>query len=185
MKNKKSIGIFSTDNKIESTTIYFENQNKKLFFDEVNRTFLEVELRPKQKEEDEGQSLAEYIYGKEHAEEYIGVAFNIVNSEYSAYLRRFEDWEFQEVTFLGLSSYKITGVIDQQLSDDLSGNFEMVVEKNTGIILDFRVFDEKNEIKYSLTTKSININIEVDEKIFEKDTSQYKKEKPFNIDGKF
>ncbi len=52
-------------------------------------------------------------------------------------------------------------------SEDLRGKFEMVVEKNTGIMLKFLSFHE-GMIQYSITTEWIQINKGLKENAFQK-----------------
>ncbi|PEJ61910.1 anti-sigma factor, partial [Bacillus pseudomycoides] len=57
---------------------------------------------------------------------------------------------------------------------DLRGKFEMIVEKNTGIMLNFLSF-HNGMIQYSITTEKIQINKGIDENVFQKDVSSYEK----------
>ncbi|RXC01909.1 hypothetical protein, partial [Escherichia coli] len=80
--------------------------------------------------------------------------------------------------YLGLDCYKIEGTIHIETpvstSEDLRGKFEMVVEKNTGIMLKFLSFHE-GMIQYSITTEWIQINKGLKENAFQKDSSKYEK----------
>ena len=100
-------------------------------------------------------------------------AVDVINSFFVQSLRHYADWEFEEITFLDMPSYRIQGIDGIYTDGD---KFEMVVEKNTGIILDYHLFDKKNEEMISLITKSIQINEGIDATVFEWDPTGYEEE---------
>ncbi|MBP3038799.1 anti-sigma factor [Bacillaceae bacterium Marseille-Q3522] len=183
-ENKNGIGTVLTNNTATSTTIFLGTEQKKLVFDEQSHTYREFAWEPLPKDPE----LAKYRAserinsGKVRLDtEFTGYAGFVVDSEFIVFLTNFEDWQMEEVTFLDLPAYKLTGVIQEGKSESLSGNFEMVVEKNTGITLDFRSFDANNEVKYSITTQSINIDKGLAADTFTKDLTSYQKLDPIEI----
>jgi hypothetical protein len=175
VEKKKSLITIITNNTPERTTIDSVDDRIRLGFDEINKTYQEFELViSTPNEEYKELSATERILRNDRTDNN-WILGQIVSTEYLSHLSVYENWEFEEVTFLGLPSYKITGIIDSQLSEDLSGNFEMVFDKNTGLLLDFRSFNENNEVKFSLSTESIKINEGLNENTFEKDLSAYEK----------
>lgn len=180
-EHKRGRSSFMENNQKEKTVIY--NENKKITFDDSEGTYQEFSWHPVKKDEkllkmppnkrylnETGSQLSRQDAG------FIGYASQSINFELSFLLMFYEDWKIEsEIEYLDLPAYKITGVVSEKLSDSLKGNFEMIVEKNTGIVLDFRSFDDNGQIKYSITTKKIKLNQEMDSQIFLKDTSEYKK----------
>lgn len=179
VENRRSIGTYTSNGTKKQTIIIFEDQNKEYQLDEVNRTYREFELTGdlKQAENIDTLTAAERLVSGNARTivQYDGFAFRIINSELVLYLQRFEDWEFEEITYLDLPCYKLTGVIDETVSSSLNGPFEMIVHKETGLVLGYRSFDENNEVRKSLTLKWIKIDEGLDEDTFKKDLSAYKK----------
>ncbi|HEY4601105.1 MAG TPA: hypothetical protein VIG73_07525 [Cerasibacillus sp.] len=99
---------------------------------------------------------------------------SVVGSDFLPTLQYFSDWEFDETMFLGFSSYLIEGDEGNFSEGD---TFTMIVEKNTGIILDYRVYDKKGDEIVSLMTEDIVIDTKtIDPTIFEPDLTGYKEE---------
>lgn len=108
----------------------------------------------------------------------MGFAKYSIQSEFADLLIRYKDWNYKETKYLGLDCYKIEGTINIEMpvstSEDLRGKFEMVVEKNTGIMLKFLSFHE-GMIQYSITTEWIQINKGLKENAFQKESANYEK----------
>ena len=119
---------------------------------------------------------------KRYDDEYVGLAKYSIQSEFADLLIRYKDWNYKETKYLGLDCYKIEGVINIEVpvstSEDLRGKFEMVVEKNTGIMLKFLSFQE-GLIQYSVTTEWIQIDKGLKESMFQKDSAKYEKMKTY------
>ncbi|MGE8204976.1 hypothetical protein ACQKP0_10460 [Heyndrickxia sp. NPDC080065] len=173
VKGRRSVVFSVEDNK---TILRLEKEKKKIEFYENDHTYQEFPPVPMSKNEDYAKlSPTERLYGKDRTDDTFAKAANVIHTENSIYLIRYEDWNFKEVTYLGLPSYKITGVIDKSVSESLAGKFDMIVEKSAGLLLSFNVYDENNKVKHYFKTKSIKIDKGVNEKVFEKDLSKYKK----------
>lgn len=179
VENQRGISSISSNDLKERTVIYLEN--KKYNFDDNNNTYREFEWIPRPKDEKRGKlSVKERVSGKSgdlyrSDAEFLGYSSQSLLTEWSALLVKYNDWEFEESKFLNLDCYKLTGIIDKTLSESLQGKFEMIIEKNTGILLDFKSYDENDKVKYYLITKQINIDKGIDENVFKKDNSNYQK----------
>lgn len=180
VENQMGMSSISENNSKERTVIFANN--KKLNFDDNNNTYREFEWKPVSRDEKTTKlSTSQRVSGQSSGNlkrldsEFLGYSSQSLLTEWSTLLARYNDWEFEETKLLDLDCYKLTGVIDKTLSESLQGKFEMVVEKSTGILLDFKSYDENGNIKYYLTTKKINIDKGIDASVFKKDNSKYQK----------
>ncbi|MGG0151791.1 anti-sigma factor [Bacillus mycoides] len=181
---EKQSGISSKEDKLskKSTMIYTEEGKKE--FNDKNNTYKETRWSPKERNNEllklspTERLLRKSGEKKRYDDEYVGFAKYSIQSEFADLLIRYKDWSYKETKYLGLDCYKIEGVINIEMpvstSEDLSGKFEMVVEKNTGIMLKFLSFHE-GMIQYSITTEWIQINKGLKENVFQKDSTNYEK----------
>lgn len=131
-------------------------------------------IESNESEEDTSDLFEEILQISDSLESYISTAgLNIVRSEFIQFLVDFENWSVEETEFLNRKSSRLTGTIDRTQSENLYGNFEWVVDQETGVTLDLKVFDEAGEVKYHIQTIEIEFNEPVDPSIFEKDPTGY------------
>lgn len=178
-KNKRGISTIKESGFKEQTVIF--KDNKKLTFNDNDNTYREFLWKPLSKDEKLAElSPTKRFLGKTGNanridNEFLGYSAQSLNSGHASLLLMYEDWDVTEEKLLNFDVYKLVGNVDEKLSGDLQGKFEMSIEKNSGIVLDFRSFDEGGNVKYYLTTKRINIDSDISEESFEKDISKYKK----------
>lgn len=181
-KNQRGISSKEARQSKKMTVLY--NKGNKQEFNDKDYTYKEVSWKPEPKNKDLLQlTPTERAFNKmgekkRYDDEYVGFAKYSIQSEFADLLIRYKDWNFKEIKYLGLNCYKIEGVINIEMplstSEDLRGKFEMIVEKNTGIMLNFLSF-HNGMIRYSITTEKIQIDKGIDENIFQKDVSSYEK----------
>lgn len=183
---EKQRGISSKEDKrTEKRTIIY-NEGKKREFDDEKYTYKETKWNPRERNNEllklnpTERLLRKSGEEKRYDDEYVGLAKYSIQSEFADLLIRYKDWNYKETKYLGLDCYKIEGVINIEMpvstSEDLRGKFEMVVEKNTGIMLKFLSFQE-GLIQYSVTTEWIQIDKGLKESMFQKDSAKYEKMK--------
>ncbi|KYC92937.1 hypothetical protein MXL46_16105 [Heyndrickxia sporothermodurans] len=177
--NKRGIATTFTNNTPEDTIVILRKEDKKIMYDEKKHTYKTYKLLEDTKNEEiSKQSATERLISDNRMDDDFGrVARNVVHSELSLLLKDFDSWNYSEATFSGIPSYKLTGVIDEKVSNSLAGKFEMIVTKNSGLVLDFKSYDENNTVKYYIKTRNIKIDRGLDKNIFYKEVSKYKKEK--------
>jgi len=88
-------------------------------------------------------------------------------------LKDYNNWGIDgEEKYLDINCIKLKGRLGfTGKSGD--NNFNVLVDKNTGIVLKFEALNSKGEVVRSLVTKNIKINGPIDTKLFEKDTKNY------------
>lgn len=183
---EKQRGISSKEDKrTEKRTIIY-NEGKKREFDDEKYTYKETKWNPRERNNEllklnpTERLLRKSGEKKRYDDEYVGLTKYSIQSEFADLLIRYKDWNYKETKYLGLDCYKIEGVINIEMpvstSEDLRGKFEMVVEKNTGIMLKFLSFQE-GLIQYSVTTEWIQIDKGLKESMFQKDSAKYEKMK--------
>ncbi len=177
-------GISSKEDRQSKKMTVLYNQGKKQEFNDKDYTYKEVRWKSEPKNiellklKPTERAFNKVGEKKRYDDEYVGLAKYSIQSEFANLLIRYKDWNFKETKYLGLDCYKIEGVINIEMplstSEDLRGKFEMIVEKNTGIMLNFLSF-HNGMIQYSITTEKIQINKGIDENVFQKDVSSYEK----------
>ncbi|MFE7152233.1 hypothetical protein, partial [Heyndrickxia sporothermodurans] len=152
--NKRGIATTFTNNTPEDTIVILRKEDKKIMYDEKKHTYKTYKLLEDTKNEEiSKQSATERLISDNRMDDDFGrVARNVVHSELSLLLKDFDSWNYSEATFSGIPSYKLTGVIDEKVSNSLAGKFEMIVTKNSGLVLDFKSYDENNTVKYYIKT---------------------------------
>lgn len=107
---------------------------------------------------------------------YLGFASQVIcPEEIISCLYIHDNWEYTEDTYLDRAIYKIEGVVDTDISNSYSGKFVLMIDKETGIVLNFESFDESNNLKYNIKFQKINVNPYITDADFNKSTSGYKK----------
>ncbi|MEN1934093.1 anti-sigma factor [Paenibacillus sp. 102] len=185
-KNQRGISSKEDHQSKKMTVLY--NKGKKQEFNDKDYTYKEVNWKPEFKNKEllkltpTERAFNKMGEKKRYDDDYVGFAKYSIQSEFADLLIRYKDWDFKEIKYLGLNCYKIEGVINIEMplstSEDLRGKFEMIVEKNTGIMLNFLSF-HNGMIQYSITTEKIQIDKEIDENVFQKDVSSYEKIKTY------
>ncbi|MFT0561565.1 anti-sigma factor [Bacillus cereus] len=183
---EKQRGISSKEDKLAKKRTIIYNEGKKKEFDDEKYTYKEKKWNPKERNNEllklnpTERLVRKLDEKKRYDDEYVGLAKYSIQSEFADLLIRYKDWNYKETKYLGLDCYKIEGVINIEMpvstSEDLRGKFEMVVEKNTGIMLKFLSFQE-GLIQYSVTTEWIQIDKGLKESMFQKDSAKYEKMK--------
>ncbi|CJD53343.1 Uncharacterised protein [Streptococcus pneumoniae] len=183
---EKQRGISSKEDKLAKKRTIIYNEGKKKEFDDEKYTYKETKWNPKERNNEllklnpTERLVRKSDEKKRYDDEYVGLAKYSIQSEFADLLIRYKDWNYKETKYLGLDCYKIEGVINIEMpvstSEDLRGKFEMVVEKNTGIMLKFLSFQE-GLIQYSVTTEWIQIDKGLKESMFQKDSAKYEKMK--------
>ncbi|MGE7880466.1 anti-sigma factor [Bacillus sp. NPDC094077] len=181
---EKQRGISSKEDKLSKkrTTIY--NEGKKKEFDDEKYTYKETKWSPEKRNNEllkltpTERLLRKSGEKKRYDGEYVGFAKYSIQSEFADLLIRYKDWSYKETKYLGLDCYKIEGEINIEMpastAEDLRGRFEMIVEKNTGVMLKFLSFNQ-GMIQYSITTEWIQIDKGLKESLFQKDNAHYEK----------
>ena len=151
------------------------NNGTRTIFDEIQRTYEEFELiRSKEILEYETLPARERAeVGNPNTPGIHSLALNF--REVPMWLSEYENWEFEKDTYLDLPAYKVTGTITPQMSTDMQGQFELWIHEETGVLLEFKLYDDNHEEKYSYVTKEIHIDEEIAPAVFQKNLSQYKK----------
>src|SRR5690625_2308814 len=99
-------------------------------------------------------------------------ANDVISSGLMNYLKNLGDWDFEETEFMDFSSYLIKGA---RHGIETDSQFSMIVEKNTGIILDFQENDKEGNELASLQTTKLEIDVEeIEADVFEVDLTGYK-----------
>lgn len=159
----------------EFTSFSYGDAKKIVIIDEMEKTYSSIKWLEENEEDIESYSTLDRLYkGLRRGPMTSNIlTVDVINSFFVQSLRHYADWEFEEITFLDMPSYRIQG-IDGVYTD--GAKFEMVVEKNTGIILDYHLFDKNNEEMITLITKSIQIDEGIDATVFEWDSTGYEEE---------
>lgn len=201
--NEKSTTLYAIDNEKKrgmetsyidgaevATVMSFGKTKKRITFEEGPKTYMVADWPPVKKKKDEDTkkyTATERLYGKgddnKPYSEYI-FGNDVVSWQLVSVLLRYDDWQYKETTFMDRPCYLLSGKIDDSLSESYAGPFKMTVDKETGIVFSFKNYDDDNkQLKYEIKTKDIKIDQGVDEKLFQKDKSGYKKKKPFDPTG--
>lgn len=176
VENKTSVSVDETEGKKPITAIYHKDKrktyddNNKIYreFDEVQHKGKNMIVRPIR------IFLQPALTRSDTA--YLGVSnFIISNGAIPTYLAAYEDWDYTESTFLGRAVYKLEGVIDRSMTERCYGKFSLIMDKETGIMLQFLSFDDKGNIKHKVECTKLELNTPIDEGVYNKDTSGYVK----------
>ena len=98
----------------------------------------------------------------------------LFNQEIQSYLKNYDNWEIEgDVDYLNRKSILINGKLGFTGKSG-ENKFKIIVDKETGIILNLDFLDKDNNTVMSMETNEININKDIDPSIFEKSTDAYK-----------
>lgn len=163
---------YKKNNSVEFTSMSYGDTKKNTIIDEMAKTYRTIGWLGENQEDVDSYSTLDRLYrglSKDPAAENI-IMIDVVNSHFVQGLKNYTDWEFEEITFLEMPSYLIQG-IDSNYTD--GDKFEMVVEKSTGVVLDYQLFDKNSEVMFTINTKSIHIDKGIDGSEFEWDSTGY------------
>ncbi|MFX0548268.1 hypothetical protein ACOAKC_02925 [Hathewaya histolytica] len=176
VENKSSVSVIKESGKKTVTLIYHDDKRK--VFDDKDKSYREFEEKQEKEKPTIVRPLELYLNRELRRTDigYLGLSGNIICAEvFSEYLFVYEDWNYTETTFLGRNVYKLEGVIDPHLSDNLKGKFSLLMDKETGIVLQFLSFDDNGKIKDKLEVSKLEVNTPIDKSLYNKSTSGYTK----------
>ncbi|MFT8351408.1 hypothetical protein [Clostridium saccharoperbutylacetonicum] len=100
----------------------------------------------------------------------------LFNQEIQSYLKDYDKWEIEgEEDYLSRKAILISGKLGFTGKSG-ENKFEIIVDRETGIILRLDLLGKDNTIIFSMETKEINIDKNIDSSIFEKSINDYKNE---------
>lgn len=173
-ENKASVSVEDWEGKEPVTLIYHDDKRK--VFDDNDKTYREFEEIQNKRKSTIVRPIRLYLKPDLNRTDhgYLGLSQFIISSSSLPYtLFIYEDWDYTESTFLERDVYKLEGVIDPALSNMLQGKFSLIMDKETGIILQFLSFDDNGNVKHKLECTSLEVNIPIDESVYNKDVSEY------------
>lgn len=176
VENKSSVSTDTTGGKAPITLIYHDDKRK--VFDDTDKSYREFEEIQYKGKPTIVKPIRLFLNPELRRTDisYLGLSNYIICSDsLPTYLFIYEDWEYTESTFLDRDVYKLEGVISSALSNMNQGKFSLIMDKETGIILQFLSFDDNGNIKYKLECTNIEINTPIDKSVYDKDTSGYVK----------
>jgi len=175
-ENKTSVNVDDTEGKEPITLIYHDDKRK--VFDDNDKSYREFEEKQSEKKPTIVRPIRLFLKPELNRTDlgYLGISHYIICADsLTSYLSFYEDWDYTESTFLGRDVYKLEGVIDPALSNMMQGKFSLIMDKETGIVLQFLSFDENGDVKYKLECTNLEVNTPIDESVYNKDTSGYVK----------
>lgn len=176
VENKSSSSVVIDEGKKSITLIYHDNKRK--VFDDNNKTYREFEEEQYKGSPTIVRPLTLFLHSDRMREDidYLGTSNSIICADaVPTYLFIYEDWNYTESTFLGRNVYKLEGIINQHLSEIFEGKFSLIMDKETGIILQFLSFDGNGKVKDKLECTELKVNAPIDEKLYNKSTTGYVK----------
>ena len=171
-------GMIKREGDTVNYTLFFSaDPQEKVSLDEQEKTYRRLIWKEDlEKDQEQVTDTAElFSTGGMGADPRIKENFSLgdmINSDFVQSMKYYEQWEMEETTYLDMESYEIQGNDSYYYEGD---TFEMIVEKNTGIVLDYTVFDENDNEIMSLTTSSIRIDQGIDQETFTPDLTDYEK----------
>src|SRR5699024_2452938 len=162
---------------INKTLFFSADPQEKVSLDEQEKTYRRIIWKEDlEKDQEQVTDTAEMITtGGTGADPRIKMNFvlgDMINSDFVKSMKYYEQWEMEETTYLDMESYEIHGKDSYYYEGD---TFEMIVEKNTGIVLDYTAFDENDNEIMSLTASSIRIDQGIDQETLTPDLTDYEK----------
>lgn len=173
-ENKASVSVEDWEGKEPVTLIYHDDKRK--VFDDNDKTYREFEEIQNKRKSTIVRPIRLYLKPDLNRTDhgYLGLSqFIISSSSLPHTLFIYEDWDYTESTFIQRDVYKLEGVIDPALSNMEQGKFSLIMDKETGIILQFLSFDDNGNVKHKLECTSLEVNIPIDESVYNKDISEY------------
>lgn len=175
-KNKTSVTTDKTEGREPITLIYYDD--KRMVYDDNDKSYREFEEKQSMDKPILARPIRLFLNPELKREDvgYLGVSHFIISSEsIPNMLFIYEDWDYTDSEFLGRDVYKLEGKIDAALSSMCEGKFSLLMDKETGIVLQFLCFDENGEVKYKIECTELQVNTDIDESIYNKDTYGYVK----------
>lgn len=175
-KNKTSVTTDKTEGREPITLIYYDD--KRMVYDDNDKSYREFEEKQSMDKPILARPIRLFLNPELKREDvgYLGVSHFIISSEsIPNMLFIYEDWDYTDSEFLGRDVYKLEGKIDVALSSMCEGKFSLLMDKETGIVLQFLCFDENGEVKYKIECTELQVNTDIDESIYNKDTYGYVK----------
>lgn len=154
------------------------NNDKRYWIDKNKKTYKESEVFyekddniAKLKVEDR---YKETIVTREDGEFLDILSVTLFNqSETANSLKNFDNWSIAEnISYLNREAVKINGNFNIVGKTD-EKTFQIIVDSNTGIILEKKTFNTQGNLVTSFETKEILIDKEIDDNIFNVDLSMY------------
>ncbi len=175
-ENKTSVVIDDTKGRLPITLIYHDNKRK--VYDDNDKSYREFDEVIPKGNHTTVRPLKLYLNPELNRDDlaYLGVSRYIICADaIPTYLFIYEDWDYEETTFLEREAYKLEGTIDPSFTNTCKGQFSLIMDKETGIVLQYLSFDENGSVKYKLDCTSLEINVPIDESAYIKDPSEYVK----------
>ncbi|CAM2753663.1 hypothetical protein HAHI6034_04465 [Hathewaya histolytica] len=175
-ENKSSVSVIKESGKKPVTLIYHDDKRK--VFEDEDKSYREFEEKQEKEKPTIVRPFELYLNPTSNRTDigYLGVSSDIICAEaFSKYLYIYEDWNYTETTFLGRNVYKLEGVIDPHLGGNMKGKFSLLMDKETGIVLQFLSFDDNGKIKDKLEVSKLEVNTPIDKALYNKSTSGYTK----------
>lgn len=170
-ENHSAIYIRTEKNKKPITVIY--HNNKKQEFDDNKKTYRKFKYDSlKDNRQTSIKPMQLYLHGSSYNPPEYSI-LDIIGGDIPGFLFAYEDWNFKDTKFLNRNAYKITGTINNILSESDSGKFSLIADKETGIILEYISFGNSNKVKSKIQCTNIEINCPINENIYNKSTSNY------------
>lgn len=176
VENKSSVSVIEESGKKPITLIYHDDKRK--VFEDKDKSYREFEEKQEKEKPTIVKPFELYLNPELNRTDigYLGVSGNIICAEaFSKYLFIYQDWNYIESTFLGRNVYKLKGVIDPHLGGNMQGNFSLLMDKETGIVLQFLLFDDNGKEKYKLECTKLEVNTPIDKSLYNKSTFGYVK----------
>lgn len=183
IKNRKNFVSYSDISYGDNATVIIDN-NKKIDFDETQKTYREFEYKVPSKD-----NIIKWLYPKDRydsngnlVERQEGilllhdsdVLFN-QSSVGTNLSKKFSNWNLDgEGKYLGRDCVKIKGKLNNN-GEFGECAFEVWVDKNTGIIMKFDQMDDNNQVVLETIINKIKIDEPINPNVFTKDTTKYKK----------
>ncbi|ADL52457.1 hypothetical protein [Clostridium cellulovorans] len=177
-KDRKCIHIINKDKtykESETTAISkeYEEENKKL------------KLKEKISIAEDGNK----IYSYRQDPNFMGMAEEVLFNQSITFglLEDSTKWNINGVdTYLNIECFNISGELTDSYSQKLKGTkFNLLVDKNRGVILKLEVVDDSNNVGFSIKSLSMNVDdenceegsvsVSINDKKFDKDLSSYRK----------
>ncbi|MBW6411664.1 hypothetical protein [Clostridium weizhouense] len=181
IENKKSyVSIISDDGNTNEEIIYKDNIQRQ--FDNIKNLYTDFQgteyvvnenirkLKPKDRYNKKNGEFIDRRDGDFLVQDNI----TLFNQEIQSYLKNYDNWEIEgDIDYLNRKSILINGKLGFTGKSG-ENKFKIIVDKETGIILNLDFLDKDNNTLMSMETNEINIDKNIDPSIFEKSTDAYK-----------
>lgn len=175
-ENKTSVGIDDTKGRAPITLIYHDNKRK--VYDDNDKSYREFDEVIPKGNHTTVRPLKLYLNPELNRKDlaYLGISNYIICADaIQMYLFSYEDWDYEETTFLEREAYKLEGTIDPSFTNMCKGQFSLIMDKETGIVLQFLSFDENGSVKYKLECTRLEINVPIEDSVYIKDSAEHVK----------